>query len=431
MSKNLWSNWSGNVTCDPLEVAYPSSTQEVAALVRRAAERGLTVKAVGAGHSFSAIAEASGVQVSLDRMAGLVSVDAATKQVTLRAGTRLHNMPGILEPLGLAMENLGDIDAQSLAGAVSTSTHGTGLGFGGIATQVVGLEIVDGRGEVHRLSGQQVRPVVVSLGALGIVTEVTLQCVDRFVLEAVEAPEPLADVREPFVERVAAADHFEFYWFPHTKTALTKTQTRHPATRERAPLGRVKRFVDDDLVANRLFDLTCRLGSRVPAVVPTINRVAERLTGDRAHTDWSTNVYTTRRDVRFREMEFSIPLEAMPEALKEIDALIESRRWKVSFPLECRGVAGDDLWMSTAYGRDSGYIAVHRYVRDDERAYFQACQEILYAHDGRPHWGKMHSLTRADLEPRYERFADFSALRDEMDPQRVFANPYLDRVLGR
>ncbi|GAB3711147.1 D-arabinono-1,4-lactone oxidase [Mariniluteicoccus flavus] len=426
-----WTNWAGNVGCDPVAVALPATTEEVAALVVDAAVRGLTVKAVGAGHSFSPIAEAPGVQVSLDRCQGLVSVDREAKRVTLKAGTRLHQMPGILAPLGLAMENLGDIDQQSLAGAVSTSTHGTGLRFGGVATQVVGLVLVDGVGRVHRLEGDEAKAAVVSLGALGIVTEVTLQCVDRFVLEAVERSEPLADALDRFGDRVSEVDHFELYWFPHTATALTKTQHRRPAGTELRPLGRVRRFVDDDLVANGLYELTCRLGSRVPAVVPTMNRVADRFTGNRTMTDWSTSVYTTKRTVRFTETEYSVPLEALPIAMREIEALIARRGWQISFPLECRAVAADDLWMSTAHGRESGYIAVHRYHREDERAYFRAVEEILLAHDGRPHWGKMHTLSRVDLEPRYARFGDFLALRDELDPGRVFANPYLDRVLGR
>lgn len=429
-NSRTWQNWGRTVRVTPAQVVEATDTAHVQAIVRRAAEQGMTVKAVGAGHSFSDIAAAPGVQVNLDRLAGVVSSDDGTRRVALRAGTRLHQVPGLLGPRRLAMENLGDIDAQSLAGAISTGTHGTGFGLGGIATQVTELELVDGLGEVRRLAGDQVRAAAIGLGALGIVTELTLQCVDQFVLDALERPEPLAAVLAEFPDRVRDQDHFEFYWFPHTTTALTKQQTRHRGDVPRRPLSRFKRWVDDDLVANALFRATCTLGHLRPTVIPSINRVATRLTGDRHHVDYSTQVFTTKRDVAFREMEYAIELSALPQVMREIGDQIERHGWQISFPIECRAAAADDLWLSTAYGRASGYVAIHSYWRDDHRAYFDTVEDIFAAHGGRPHWGKMHTRTQAELAGLYPRFDDFVALRDELDPQRVFGNPYLERVLG-
>lgn len=430
-STTTWSNWAQTCSVTPAEIRQVSSTEEVPATIRDARQRGLGVKPVGAGHSFTGIAEAPGVQLRLDGLSGVLDHDRESRELTLAAGTHLHQLPGLLAHTGLAMENLGDIDAQTISGAISTGTHGTGLRFGGIATQVRAMTLVDGLGEVHRVTGDDLAGHVIGLGALGVVTELTLAGVDRFVLDAVEQPLPLAEVLGAWPELVADHDHFEFYWFPHTRTALTKKQRRLPSDAPLRPLKRWQRQVDDELLANGVFELTCRLGSRVPGLIPGINRLCERLTGNRSHTDWSTNVFTTSRRVRFREMEYAVELAALPEVLTEIGALIERRGWKISFPVECRAVGADDLWLSTAHGRDSAYIAVHRYWRESPGAYFREVEPILQAHGGRPHWGKLHTMTAADLAERYPRFSDFLALRDRRDPDRVFANPYLDAVLGR
>ncbi len=431
MKRKPWRNWAGTCAVTPVRVERPTSTDGVAAVIRDAADAGLSVKAVGAGHSFTDIAAAPGIQLDLSALRGIVDVDRAARLVTVRADTRLNQMPGLLRPHGLAMENLGDIDAQSIAGAISTGTHGTGLRFGGIATQVRGLTLVDGSGNVHRVEGDDVAGHVIGLGALGVVTEVTLQCVDMFALEDVEAAESLETVLEEWRERITEHDHFEFYWFPHTDVALTKTQRRLPGDAELRPLPRWRRRLDDDVVSNRLFELTCRMGQVLPTAIPAVNRVATRLTGRRTHVDLSTNVYTTTRDVRFTETEFAIPVDSLPAVVREIDDLVTRRDWRISFPIECRAAAADDVWMSTAYRRDTAYVAVHRYHREPNEAYFNACEEIFREHGGRPHWGKMHGMAHRDLAAAYPKFEDFLVLRDSLDPRRVFANAYLDRVLGR
>lgn len=429
-----WHNWGRTVEARPLRVARPRSVEEVVAVVRAAAERGMRVKAVGAGHSFTAIAEAPGVLINLDELCGLVHVDPATRQVTLRAGTRLRAIPALLEPHGLAMENLGDIDAQSIAGAISTGTHGTGARFRGIAAQVVGALLVTASGELLRVDAEHdpelLPAVALGLGALGILVEVTLACVEAFDLAAVERPEPLEAVLESLPERVGAADHFEFLWFPHTTTALTKENTRLPAGAARAPLSPARRWFDDRLMANGVFEVTCAIGRAAPAAVPWINRAVEHLTGNRAFTDASTNVFTTRRDVRFTESEYAIPSEHAVQAFDEVRRLIDDRGWRISFPVEVRFAAADDLWLSTAHGRASCYIAAHRVVGENPEPYFRAVESIMRGFGGRPHWGKLHWRTAADLAPAYPRFDDFLALRERLDPRGLFLNGYLTRVLG-
>jgi FAD-linked oxidoreductase len=374
------------------------------------------------------------VLLELDDLQGLVSADAATGRVTLLAGTRLHRIPGLLAPHGLAMQNLGDIDRQSIAGAISTGTHGTGARFGGLATQVVGVTMVTAAGEFLRIDEEHASDllpaVALGLGALGILVEVTLQCVPTFVMHAVDEPLPLDDVLATIDDRVAGSDHFEFYWFPHTEVALTKRQSRLPESAVRRPLPVVRKWIDETLLSNGVYRVVCAAGQAVPAITPPFSRLAVKLTGDREYTDLSNRVLTQSRTVRFREMEYALPAANVVPAFRAVQALIAARGWRIEFPIEVRFAAGDDRWLSTAHDRASAYIAVHRYWRADPTAYFEAVEEIMLEHGGRPHWGKLHTLTADTLRERYPRFDDFVALRDRLDPERRFTNRYLERVLG-
>lgn len=429
-----WHNWARSESVVPARVERPASAPAVQRAVLAAVRTGIRIKAVGAGHSFSGIAVAPGVQLDLS-WSGLLAVDEAAGQVTIAAGTRLHELPALLRPYGLALENMGDIDRQSVAGATSTGTHGTGTGYRGLANQIVAVSLVTGDGTLLHVSATEnaeLLPAVrLGLGALGILVDLTIQCVPAFLLHAVEAAEPLDAVLAGFTARALAADHFEFFWFPHTDTALTKTNSRLPLTAGRKPLGRLGRWVDDELVANGLYRLTCAVGTVLPPVVPPVNRLADRFTGHREFTDLSPRVFVSHRSVRFHEMEYALPLERVPEAVREVRALIEKRGWRISFPLEVRTAAADDTWLSTGFGRATGYIAVHRYHRENPREYFAAVAAIMRAHDGRPHWGKMHDQDADSLRPAYPHFDDFLAVRDRLDPERRFSNSYLERVLGR
>ncbi|PWC02935.1 D-arabinono-1,4-lactone oxidase [Agromyces badenianii] len=429
-----WRNWGRTESVRPLRVERPATADAVQRAVVSAAASGLRIKPVGSGHSFTGIAVAPGVQLDMTALSGVIDADIGTARVTLGAGTRLHELPALLAPYGLALANMGDIDRQTISGATSTGTHGTGLGFGGLATQVVGARIVSGTGELITVSETE-RPellpaVRLGLGALGVLVEVTLQLVPRYVLHAVEKPAPLGEVIDGWLDRVRSADHFEFYWFPHTEAALTKTNTRLPGDAPRHPLGRLSRWVDDELLANGLYRGVCALGTATPGVIPGFARQVEKLTGDRDFADFSPKVFVTNRTVRFREMEYAVPLEAVPDAVREVRALIERKGWRISFPIEVRAAASDDNWLSTAHGRATGYIAVHRYFREDPAEYFAAVEAIMRGFGGRPHWGKMHSRDAESLREVYPHFDDFLRVRDELDPERRFGNPYLERVLG-
>jgi FAD-linked oxidoreductase len=428
-----WRTWGRTESVVPARVVLPRDAEDIAGVVATARSDGSTVKPVGSGHSFSAIAIAPGTQLDMSELRGLVHVDTEAGQVTVRAGTTLREMPGLLAPYGLAMPNLGDVDAQTISGATSTGTHGTGLRHGGISTQITALELVTGKGEIRHVSSdepQLLSAAALGLGALGVITEVTLQCVPAFGLLAQEGPEPVDDVIDSFLENVVAHDHYEFYWFPHTGFALTKTNTRVSAdTPTRGP-GAVRRYIDDEVVSNGLFQLMCAVGARAPKIVPKINSLAGNALSARTYIDTSTKVFVSSRRVRFREMEYALPLDRIPQALRKIRTMIIRRGFRISFPIEVRAAAADDLMLSTANGRDTGYIAIHRYHGDRIDGYFDEVERIMVDHGGRPHWGKMHTRHADYLRSVYPRFDEFLAIRGDLDPERVFTNPYLMSVLG-
>ena len=428
-----WRNWAGTVSAD-VRVEAPTSVAEVQEAVARAAERHTRVKPIGAGHSFTAIGETSGVQLRLDGLSGIVAADTATGLVTVLAGTRLHDLNESLWRLGMSMTNLGDIDVQTISGAISTGTHGTGAKLGGIATQVRALQLVLADGTIRDVDAASDPDLFaaarVGLGALGVLTTVTLQCEPRFALAAAEAPAPLDAVLADLDENVDANDHFEFYWFPHTRRVLTKRNNRVlPGTALR-PIGRLRYAIDDEFLANTVFDAVNRLTTRRPQLIPNANALAARALSARDYIDRSYRVFASPRRVVFREMEYAVPRAAVPAVLTEIERWLARFGEQIGFPVEVRFAAADDIWLSTANGRASGYVAVHQYHRRPHEAYFRAVEDIATAHDGRPHWGKLHWRDAASLRGTYAHLDEFAALRDKLDPQRVFGNAYLERVLG-
>ena len=426
-----WSNWAGNQTMDPVRVVRPTSVDEIAAAVKTAGAEGLTVKPIGSGHSFTAIGLTDGVQLDLTSYSRLVSADRTTGLVTVEAGLPLHRLNALLHDNGLGLTNMGDVDRQTVAGALSTGTHGTGRASGALAAQVAGLELVLADGTVVTCSAQE-RPDLfacarLGLGALGVLTRVTLQAEPAFLLRADERPEPLDHVLDGFAELVAAHDHAEFYWFPHTTTALVKRNDRVDGPPD--PLSRRRFLLEDELLSNGVFGATCALGRRVPRVVPALNRVAARAQSPRTYTDAAPKVFTSPRRVRFRETEWAVPRELLPDLFRELRTLPERLGLRISFPVEVRACPADDVPLSTASGRDTAYVAAHAYVGTPHEPWFRAVSGLLADAGGRPHWGKEHDLGAGDLRPRYARFDEFLAVRDAVDPDRRFTNAYLDRVL--
>ncbi|MEY3073788.1 MAG: hypothetical protein RLZZ554_462 [Actinomycetota bacterium] len=428
-----WRNWAGNQVARGLESAgRVSSRDDVVAVVRKARDTGRRVKVVGSGHSFSGIARPEEVILDLRNLSGIVEVDRVGKTVVVNAGTTISNLNLELHRHGLAMPNLGDVTYQSILGALSTSTHGTGIGHGGLATQVVGFTIVTADGQLLTCSPTSHEEIWkygrVSLGALGVVTDVTLRVVDSFALQAVEHPEPVEQVLANWDRYTRENEHFEFYWIPHTRWALTKRNNRTDEPRtERKPIAT---FWNKVIMENLAFGALCRVGRAVPSVIPRLATILPSQ-GRQERVDDSFRIFASKRLVKFYEMEYSIPYSRLPEALDRLRKMVDERGFRISFPVEVRSVKGDDIPLSTATGRDSAYIAVHMYKGSQFEPYFRAVEEIMSEYDGRPHWGKVHFQDRKYLEGVYPDLVSFGELRDRLDPQGTFTNAYLNRVLGR
>jgi L-gulono-1,4-lactone dehydrogenase len=423
----VWRNWAGDQSCLPAAIERPASAAEVVAAIERAAAAGRHVRAAGSGHSFTGAALTDGTHVLLHRMDAVLDADPPSGLVRAQAGVTLHALSERLAGLGLALENLGDVDAQTLAGALATGTHGTGATLRNLSANVTAMQLVTAGGEVRELDGGDLlRAARVSVGALGIVTEVTLRCVPAFTLRGVDAKAPLDAVLGTLDERAAAHRHFELYVFPHADTALTRTND--VVAEPPRPRGRSRAYAEDILLTNRALHAVCLAGRAVPRAIPALNRFATRAAGSTVRVDRSDRIFASPRLVRFTEMEYALPRPALAHALPAIKAAAE--RHPVNFPIEVRFAAGDDALLSPAFGSECAYVAVHAFRGMPWEPYFRAVEEIADAHGGRPHWGKRHFHTAATLAPRYPAWERFAAARAELDPGGLFTNAYTDRVLG-
>lgn len=429
---STWRNWAGNVSARPVREVSPASADEVADAVRKAAEDGLRVKTVGTGHSFTAIAAADGLLIRPDLLTGIRKIDRTAMTVTVESGTPLKRLNTALARAGLSLTNMGDIMDQTVAGATSTGTHGTGRDSASIAAQITALELVLADGSLLTCSEKEYPEIFaaarIGLGALGVVTAITFAVEPVFFLTAREEPMSFDRVTGEFDALHAENEHFEFYWFPHTGNCNTKRNNRSQGPA--APPGAVAGWIEDELLSNGLFQVVNSVGRVVPATIPAIARISSRALSARTYTDIPYKVFTSVRRVRFVEMEYALPREAAVGALREVRAMIERSPLRVSFPVEVRTAPADDIALSTASGRESAYIAVHLYRGTPYRSYFTAVERIMTAHGGRPHWGKVHTRDAGYFAEAYPRFGEFTALRDRLDPERLFGNDYLRRVLG-
>ncbi|MER6070796.1 D-arabinono-1,4-lactone oxidase [Streptomyces sp. NPDC001817] len=427
-----WRNWGGNVSARPVRQVAPASVEELAAAVRRAAEDGLKVKAVGTGHSFTSIAATDGVLIRPQLLTGIRNIDREAMTVTVEAGTPLKRLNAALAREGLSLTNMGDIMEQTVSGATSTGTHGTGRESASIAAQIKGLELVTADGSVLTCSEKENPEVFaaarIGLGALGVVTAITFAVEPLFLLTAREEPMPLDRVLAEFDQLWAENEHFEFYWFPHTGSTNTKRNNRSAGPEQ--PVGQLAGWFEDEFLSNGVFQVAQWVGRAAPAAVPAIAQVSSKALSARTYTDIPYKVFTSPRRVRFVEMEYAVPRAALAQTLRELKSMVERSGLRVSFPVEVRTAPADDITLSTASGRDSAYVAVHMFRGTPYQAYFTAAERIFTAHDGRPHWGKVHTRDAEYFARVYPRFGEFTALRDRLDPERLFQNDYLRRVLG-
>jgi FAD-linked oxidoreductase len=427
-----WVNWAGDQSCRPREIARPGSREELAETIAAAAAVGRKVRVAGSGHSFTEAAMTEETMVRVEALSGVLDADPGSGLVRVGGGTVIADLNEELARLGLAMENLGDIDRQTIAGAISTGTHGTGAQLRNISAQVEGLELVLGDGSVRHLSAgttpDLLRAARVGIGALGAISAVTLRCVPAFNLFRVDAPCPREEVLASFAERADAHEHFELFTFPYADSALVLERNRIDGPAR--PRGRRAAYLNDVVLENWALELLAATGKAIPKAIPTLSRLAGRLASGSRTSDRSDRVFANERRVRFTEMEYGVPRDDGPEAVRRVIEWVRSNEYPVFFPIEMRVAAGDDAFLSPSHERDTAYIAVHQYRGMEWRPYFEAVEEIMDDYGGRPHWGKRHFQTAATLAPRYPAWADFQRARDTLDPRRVFANAYTERVLG-
>jgi L-gulono-1,4-lactone dehydrogenase len=428
----MWRNWAGDQQCVPTAIEWPETLEQLRTAIGRAREAGLTVRAAASGHSFTDIACTDGQMLRLERMNRMLDVDRESGLVKVEAGITLDRLNEELDRHGLALENLGDIDAQSLAGALSTGTHGTGARLGNLSAQVEAMELVLADGSVLECSRgsdpDTLRAARVGLGALGMVTTVTLRCVPAFTLNRLDHPLPLDETLERIDELVDSNDHFEFYTWPHGGVALVRETKREHGPPK--PRGRLEEWWEESFLENRVMSLVARLGRRFPSAIPRLNGTVSRVLKRSRKFDRSFRVFASKRRVRFTEMEYGVPREAGPDALRRVLEVVDRRGFAVGFPIEVRFVAADDAYLSPSSRRDTCYIAVHMYRGMEWYPYFSAVEAIMDDYGGRPHWGKRHFQSAATLAPRYPEWERFQSVRSRLDPDGLFTNEYIDRVLG-
>lgn len=428
--KNSWNNWSGNYSSNP-EIIYPENEDDIVLIFEKATARKKNVRVTGSGHSFTALCFTNDILASLDRMSGLINTDSINHTATVKAGTKLNQLGALLFEKGLALENMGDIDAQSLAGALSTGTHGTGLNFGTLSAQVIKIRIVTAAGKLIECSEDEnaeiFKAAQVSLGALGIITAYTLQCRPAYKLNYVARKASLLEVIDTVDKYNNSNRNFEFYWFPYTNIVQTKC-SNETSGEVKVPSKFQSRA--DDLLENEAFGILCKTAKQFSSFAYAVNKIAAAVISNADKTDWSYKVYTTQRRVRFMEMEYNIPYEAFGDAKKELVKMVNSKKFRITFPVENRFVKADDIFLSPAQGRKSAYIAVHQYKGVGYESYFRAVENIMIAYGGRPHWGKMHFRKADYFGKMYPHWNRFLAARKQCDPDGILLNDYLKELFG-
>ncbi len=424
-----WSNWAGDQHCTPVAIERPATLGELQEVVRRAAECGHRVRGVGSGHSFTDVALTDGVLVQLDLLSRILDVDRQRHTVKVEAGIVLGQLNRQLDALDLALENLGDIDRQTIAGSISTGTHGTGIGLPSVSAQVEAVDMVTADGELRTVSeGDELEAARVGLGVLGLIYAVTLRTVPAFTIDRTDMPRPLEQVLSTLDELTTTNDHFEFYVFPHTRTALCRESRRTdepPRPRHRALV-----YAREVMVENWVGAAFARTGRAFPKLTPQLAKLASKGTGRATKVDRSHRVFASERRIKFTEMEYAVPREVAAEVVPRVLEVAARPEHAVAFPIEVRFVSGDTPLLSTSHGRDTAYIAVHQDTKLDWETYFRAVEQVMNGYDGRPHWGKRHFQTAETLSALYPRWDDFTSARTRFDPDRRFANAYTDRVLG-
>jgi L-gulonolactone oxidase len=426
-------NWGETLECHPKEFYQPESEDDVVALVKRVAAAGRTLRVVGTGHSWSALAMTDDTLVNLDKMNRLIAVDDARKQVTVEAGIKITDLNDRLDEHGLAMANLGAISAQSIAGAISTGTHGTGITLGNLSTQIVSMTMVCADGSRLTLP-DPARPDLflaarVSLGCLGVVTRVTIQCVPKYNLHEVAYPLPFDQALDQLPSLLSANRNMKFYWFANTDViqVITANPTDAPAT----PVNPVKEYFNEVVLKTDLLQFFMETGYSFPGLVGPFNKFSAKVGWQKEErVARSDKVLNITMPPKHDESEYAIPVERTAEGLRLFRKQIDEADYKLNLPVELRFVAGDENLLSPAYGGARCYIGAYTFGEQFALPLFGGFEGLMLYLGGRPHWGKYLTIDADECRRLYPRYDEFALMRGELDPNGVFVNDLIKQIFG-
>ena len=418
-------NWAKNLSFHPQEIHSPHDENELVRILKNNPKRKVRVR--GSAHSWTGGIVSDDIFIHLDKMQGLLSFDKTASTATAYTGTKLSLLCEEIFKHDLAMINQGDINKQSLAGALSTGTHGTGVKLQSISNQVLSTKLVTAQGEVLEINSGDLKDALgVSFGSLGILSEVKLQLRPSYRLKLESFAEDMNEALLKVDQRRESNRHFEMFYFPVGDWSLIKMMNE---TNEDVSITGLSDRINDVVIENWLYELLNRLAASTKSY-KKIDSLMRTFISPQKRVNWSHRLFPTDRNVRFMEMEYNLPLEKFEVVFDEMKWAINKGKFQTLLPIEIRFVKGDTLLLSPAYGRDSVYFAVHTYVKEDYRPYFLVMEEIFKRHKGRPHWGKMHTLKAVDLKEIYPRWEDFCDLRKKLDPHGIFINNHLKELFG-
>jgi FAD-linked oxidoreductase len=421
-------NWAGNLVFDPSEVITPGSVEEIKAAVKKASLNKKKIRTRGTGHSWTGLITTQDIFLHLDKLQGVLEVNKANKTIKAYAGTKLFVFGEEAFKSNLAMENQGDINKQSIAGATSTGTHGTGISLQSVANQIEAMTIINSQGEEIRvdMNSPYFQAARLSLGSLGIISDMTFKLSDAYKLKEKSFAEDFSQSLKEFRTRLKSNRHLEMFYFPVGDWSLTKMMN---ISAEEPSSKNFLHALNEVILENWLYTQLNRIASTTGRY-KLIDKIMRTFVSPKENVDWSHRAFPTERSFKFMEMEYNLPVEKFEVVMDEVRKAIRKNKFQTLFPIEIRFVKADPLWLSPAYERDSVYLAVHTYISEDYRPYFDCMEEIFQRHEGRPHWGKWHTMKKEKFKAVYPRFEDFLAVRKEFDPEGMFLNDHLKEIFG-
>lgn len=421
-------NWAGNLVFEPSEVITPDSVEEIKSAVKKAAQLKKKIRTRGTGHSWTGLIATNEIYLHLDKLQGVIEVDQTQNSIKAYAGTKLFLFGEEAFKAKLAMENQGDINKQSIAGATSTGTHGTGLTLQSVANQISAMTIINARGEEIHIDKHSpyFQAARLSLGSLGIISDMTFRLTKAYKLKENSFAEDFNQSLDKFQERLKSNRHLEMFYFPVGDWSLTKMMN---ISQEEPSSKNLLHTANEIVLENWLYTQLNRIASSTGRY-KLIDKIMRTFVSPKEKVDWSHRAFPTERSFKFMEMEYNLPLEKFQSVMEEVRAAIKKHNFQTLFPIEIRFVKADELWLSPAYQRDSVYLAVHTYISENYRPYFDCMEEIFQRHGGRPHWGKWHTMKKEKLKEVYPRFEEFLSVRKEFDPDGIFLNDHLKEIFG-